>query len=511
MAKTLRLILGDQLNSKHSWFQKNQEDYTYVLMECRSETDYVTHHIQKVLGFFAAMRAFAAHLSAEGHHMHYIKLNDEHNKSSIASNVEALIDEHGFERFEYQLPDEWRLDRALKELCERLSIPCQAYNTEHFYTHRNELKEMFADRKQLVMEYFYRNMRKKHDVMMVNGEPITGQWNYDASNRKKLPKDWTIEPPLVFSHDLSAIAADLERAGVETIGNVDASNFIWPIDREESVQLLQHFLKVCFRYFGDYQDAMSQEEWSLYHARISFSLNLKILSPKEVVDAAVEYWHAHQEEVDISQLEGFVRQIIGWREFMRGIYWWKMPEFAEMNFFEHERPLPKWFWTGETKMACMRQAVKGSLDHAYAHHIQRLMLTGNFALLAGCDPNEVDQWYLGIYIDAIEWVEITNTRGMSQYADGGIVGTKPYVSGGSYVHKMGDHCKHCHYDYKKKTGQGACPLNSLYWHFHARNREKLGNNPRISMMYRTWDKMDKERQAAYMNQAEHYLSKVDYI
>ena len=370
---------------------------------------------------------------------------------------------------------------------------------------------MFHDRKQLVMEYFYRNMRKKHDVLMDNGEPLTGQWNYDASNRKKLPKDWKVEKPFLFSHDLSSIEDELKASGVETFGKVAASAFIWPINRAESIELLQHFLDVCFRYFGDFQDAMSQREWSLYHARISFSMNLKMISPKEVVDAAIEHWRANQEEVDFSQLEGFVRQIIGWREFMRGVYWWKMPDFAEMNFFEHNQPLPKWYWTGDTKMACMRHAIQGSLDHAYAHHIQRLMLTGNFALLAGCDPDEVDAWYLGIYIDAIEWVEITNTRGMSQYADGGIVGTKPYVSGASYVHKMGDHCSNCHYDHKKKTGEGACPLNSLYWHFHVRHRDKLGNNPRISMMYRTWDKMDAEKRKAYLDQAEEYLSKVDYI
>jgi deoxyribodipyrimidine photolyase-related protein len=232
-------------------------------------------------------------------------------------------------------------------------------------------------------------------------------------------------------------------------------------------------------------------------------MNAKLLSPLEVVEACVDYWEEHQEQIDISQIEGFVRQIIGWREFMRGIYWAKMPEYATLNYFEHKAPLPDWYWTGDTKMKCLHTAVNQSLDHAYAHHIQRLMVTGNFALLLGVDPDELDQWYLGIYMDAIEWVEITNTRGMSQFADGGIVGTKPYVASANYMHKMSDHCTNCAYDRKKKVGKDACPFNSLYWDFYDRHTDKLGNNPRIGMMYRIWNKMDSEQQEAILKRAEY--------
>ncbi len=511
MPKTLRLILGDQLNVQHSWFRKKDEAVTYVMMETRSETDYVRHHIQKILGFFQSMRNFNEALTAVGHQTVYLKISDPQNEQSITQNLERLIDESGFERFEYQLPDEWRLDRQLQELCEKLSIETQAADTEHFFTHRDELKEQFEGKKMILMESFYRKMRKKHGILMTGSEPETGRWNYDAENRKKLPKGHTVVAPKLFQHDLSALLTEIEAAGVQSIGNVDAQNFTWPLTRKEGQGMLQFFVEHCLAQFGDYQDAMDQEEWSLYHSRLSFSMNSKMLSPREVIDAVIEHWRAHDSEISISQVEGFVRQILGWREYMRGIYWWKMPEFGEMNFFEHDRKLPSWFWTGETKMNCMKRSINNSLDNAYAHHIQRLMVTGNFALLAGIDPDEVDAWYLGIYIDAIEWVEITNTRGMSQFADGGIVGTKPYTSSANYIHKMGNYCGHCHYSRTEKTGEKACPFNSLYWHFYNRNRAKLERNPHIGMMYRTWDKMDVQKREDYLNQAEKYLSDIEYI
>jgi deoxyribodipyrimidine photolyase-like uncharacterized protein len=324
MAKTLRLILGDQLNIQHSWYQEVDDTVRYLMMEMRQETDYVRHHIQKIVGFFLSMRTFAEALKKAGHQVIYLKLDDPKNQQTLKGQLNFLISNEGFERFEYQLPDEYRLD-----------------------------------------------------------------------------------------------------------------------------------------------------------------------------------------QISIAQVEGFIRQIIGWREYMRGIYWAKMPEFAELNFFGHDRKLPEWFWTGKTKMNCLSQAIGQSLDLAYAHHIQRLMVTGNFALLAGIHPDEVDQWYLGIYIDAIQWVEITNTRGMSQFADGGIVGTKPYVSTANYIKKQGNYCEKCAYNSNKKTGIGACPFNSLYWHFYDRNRNKLERNPRIGMAFRTWDKMTNKEDL--LKQAEQYLEQLDQL
>lgn len=264
-------------------------------------------------------------------------------------------------------------------------------------------------------------------------------------------------------------------------------------------------------FFGTFQDAMQSSQWSLYHSRLSFSLNSKMISPQEVTQAVVKTWRDNPDTISLNQTEGFIRQIIGWREYMRGVYWLKMPEFEKVNFFSHKNPLPGWYWTGETKMNCLKQSIKQSLDYAYAHHIQRLMITGNFALLAGVHPNDVDAWYLGIYIDAIQWVEITNTRGMSQYADGGAIATKPYTASANYIHKMSNYCDGCSYNYKEKTSENACPFNSLYWNFHDRNRAQLGNNPRLAMGYRLWDKMAPKEKAAILEKADCYLNQIESL
>jgi deoxyribodipyrimidine photolyase-related protein len=274
---------------------------------------------------------------------------------------------------------------------------------------------------------------------------------------------------------------------------------------------MDFFVKECLPLFGTFQDAMAPEEWSVYHSRLSFSMNVKLISPQEVVNKAIEEYQKRPEEIEYNQLEGFVRQIIGWREYMRGIYWLKMPQYASLNYFEHSEKLPAWFWTGKTKMNCMKQAIDQSLTFAYAHHIQRLMITGNFALLAGVDPTEVDKWYLGIYIDAFEWVEITNTRGMSQFADGGIVGSKPYVSSATYINKMSSYCSGCFYDKAKKTGDKACPFNSLYWNFYDKHESKLSGNPRIGMMYNVWRKMQPNVKADLLQQADYYLKHINEL
>jgi deoxyribodipyrimidine photolyase-related protein len=344
---------------------------------------------------------------------------------------------------------------------------------------------------------------------MEGNKPLTGQWNYDGENRKKLPKNHKPTPPLVFNNDVSQIYLEIQKKNIKTIGNIDAKNFVWPINRKQSLELLDFFVEECLPLFGSYQDAMTPNEWSLYHSRVSFSMNIKMISPQEVIDKCIEEWQKRPAEIECNQLEGFVRQIIGWREYMRGIYWLKMPEYATMNYFNNQEKLPEWFWTGNTKMNCLKDAIIQSLDYAYAHHIQRLMITGNFGLLAGIHPDDMDAWYLGIYIDAIEWVEITNTRGMSQFADGGIVGTKPYVSSASYIDKMSHYCGSCYYKKTIKTGDKACPFNSLYWNFYDRNEDKLGKNPRIGMMYNVWRKMQPEAKTALLEQADYYLKNIN--
>lgn len=510
MYNTLRLILGDQLNAAHSWWEKVDSNVLFVFMEIKPESEYVTHHIQKIVGIFQAMRVFSEEMSERGHNVKYFRINDEDNHHSFHDNLQTLCHTYPITRIEYQEPDEYRLDILLSQQLPALGKEIRCCSTEHFYTHRLELSEMFSGKKAFLMESFYRAMRKKHQVLMDGDKPIFGQWNYDKENRKKLPSDHKPPQPKLFSHDVISILEDIEKAGIHHIGKIDALHFIWPKNRSESMQMLGYFVNELMDNFGTYQDAMSVDFWSLYHSRISFALNLKLIGPEVVVSTVEKEWRNRgQSQQMLHQVEGFIRQILGWREYMRGIYWAHMPKFSELNYFEHKRSLPEFYWTGDTRMNCMSRSIQQSLDYAYAHHIQRLMITGNFALLAGIHPDELDQWYLGIYIDAFEWVEITNTRGMSQYADGGIVGTKPYVSSASYIHKMGDYCKGCHYNHTKKTGEKACPFNSLYWHFINRHSTLLSTNPRMTMMYKLWDKMSEKEEI--LKQANYYLDHIESL
>jgi deoxyribodipyrimidine photolyase-related protein len=507
--RVLRLILGDQLNHQHSWFQSQSDHILYVMMELRSETDYVVHHIQKVLGFFAAMRGFEKKLLKEGHKILYLTLDDPRNQQSFTENLRWIAKEHGPGEVQYMLPDEYRLDQELSKLSQSLSLPTVGVDSEHFLTARDDLARMFAGKKTFLMESFYRSMRRRFNILMDGEEPYTGQWNYDHENRKRLDPRVKVPAPLLFRHDLSDIARMVEQAGVKTIGRVTASEFPWPITREEGLKLLQHFLKHGLPNFGTFQDALTPDHDWLFHSRLSFVLNTKLLSPMEVIESTIQEWRKRTHEISYSQVEGFVRQILGWREFVRGIYWAKMPKYERENFFNHRRKLPSFFWTGETKMRCVGHAVRQSLDLAYAHHIQRLMITGNFALLAGIDPDEIDAWYLGIYIDALQWVELPNTRGMSQFADGGLLATKPYISSANYIDKMSTYCADCFYDRKKRVGDRACPFNSLYWDFFARNDKKLRGNPRISMAYKNLDRM--ADLVVVREQAKLYLKKIEEL
>ncbi|MFN7014840.1 MAG: cryptochrome/photolyase family protein, partial [Bacteroidia bacterium] len=398
--KTLRLILGDQLNLKHTWFNEVRKDVLYVMMEIRQETDYVQHHIQKVLVFFLAMRHFAEELKIKGHNVYYMCLDDPINTQSLTQNLNNFIHEFKITHFEYMLPDEYRLDIQLKEFCSTLNILYKAYDTEHFYSSRTELAELFKGKKTFLMESFYRHMRKKHGVMMQGENPIGGKWNFDAENRKKLSEKIALPQSKLFKRNVNQFIKLLLQHQIKTIGNINPESFIWPITRQENLELLDFFAQHLLSLFGTYQDAMTTQSWSVFHSRLSFGMNVKLISPQEVIIRCIAEWEKRPNEISIPQIEGFVRQILGWREYMRGIYWAKMPEYSQLNFFNHQAKLPQWFWTAQTKMNCLHHAIKQSLDYAYAHHIQRLMITGNFALLAGIHPDEVDKWYLGIYIDA---------------------------------------------------------------------------------------------------------------
>ena len=507
--KTLRLILGDQLNLSHSWLNHVNEDHLYLMAEMRQETDCVKHHIQKVVGFFSSMRNFANALENEGHQVLYFKIGDKNNPQNLPDLIEQTIAGHKIEKFEYQLPDEYRLDQQLKEVGESISIPTETFDTEHFYTSRDELKNHFKGKKQLLMENFYRMMRKKHNILMTNDQPEGGKWNFDQSNRKKWDGSPSIPEELSFDTDVTKLLEEIKNAEIKTFGNIDAKKFPWPTSYKECKKLLSFFCSDLLKYFGDYQDALHTEQKYLFHSRLSFAMNSKMLSPQEVIDTIVDYYYEHKYEIDISQVEGFVRQILGWREYMRGVYWKEMPDYAKLNKLENHNPLPDFFWTGKTKMNCLQKAIGQSLDDAYAHHIQRLMIIGNYALLTQVNPDEVDAWYLGVYIDAIEWVEITNTRGMSQFADGGLVATKPYVSSANYINKMGNYCKECSYSHTVKSGENACPFNALYWNFLEEKKAYFKNNQRMSMMLSLLEKKSKEELNELQERARNIIEQPD--
>jgi len=500
---TLRLILGDQLSPLHSWFSQVDDRVVHVFMEMRQETDYVLHHAQKILGIFAAMRAFAQTLKNAGHRVHYLSISDADNTQQLCANLDLLIRRYGATALTYQEPDEWRLDQQLANYGRDLhlrGLTVSTVSAEHFHTRRAEVAELFHGQKSWLMERFYRRMRQQHRVLMTTaGKPVGEQWNFDHDNRQR----WPGQPPVARDqrpcHDHRLLWAEIEAAGVKSFGNPQAEQFRWPLNRQEALQQLTHFLQDALPHFGQFQDAMSSENWRLFHALISFALNTKMLCPQEVVMATEAAWHAGA--VPLPAAEGFIRQILGWREYVRGVYWAHMPGYDQHNHFGHDLDLPEWFWTGKTHMRCVQHAIGQSLEHAYAHHIQRLMVIGNFALLAGLNPQQLHEWYLGIYIDAFEWVELPNTVGMSQYADGGLLATKPYVSSAAYVDRMSDYCKGCRYDKKLRTGAKACPFNALYWDFHARHADTLAKNPRLGMVYRQLEKMTPEAKTAIAQQA----------
>jgi deoxyribodipyrimidine photolyase-related protein len=508
--KTLRLILGDQLNPNHSWFKTTNDEIYYVLMEVKQETSYVLHHAQKIIAIFAAMRDFKGFLLKNNHHVIYIKINDKDNQQCFKSNLNALLKVHHIQKFEYQEPDESRLDKELKNFCSEISIPSACVSSEHFYTSRDEVKEVFKDKKQWLMESFYRYMRKKHHILMNDiNEPIGSKWNFDNENRKAwkgTPKTFKDTRPI---HDHSVLWDEICNADIKSFGENNASHFQWPLNRQEALKHFDFFVKNILVYFGDYQDAMHKDETRMFHSLVSFALNTKMLSPHEVILKVERSFHDNQ--ISINTAEGFIRQILGWREYIRGYYWANISSLNNENYFNHQLPVPSWFWNGQTQMNCLKYSILQSLNEAYAHHIQRLMVIGNFSLLAGIHPQKLHQWYLGIYIDAFEWVEMPNTLGMSQFADGGKLASKPYVSTANYVNKMSNYCEGCHYSKNEKIGEKACPFNSLYWNFFLVNAQKLGKNPRLGIVYKQLRDMDPDLLKAVQSQARQYIQNIETL
>jgi deoxyribodipyrimidine photolyase-related protein len=510
VSNTLKLILGDQLNCRHSWFAKVDPDVVFVLMEVRQETDYVLHHAQKIIAIFAAMRNLASRLRTAGHRVHYLAIDDPDNRQALPANLDFLLAHYSADAFEWQAPDEWRLGQQLANYAADLQIATSMADSEHFYTARDTAADFFGQRSSWVMEPFYRHLRQREQVLMTGqGKPAGGQWNFDHDNRAAWPGiPWEPADPRT-RHDHRALWQTIEAAGVHSFGEPQAEDFAWPLNREEALQQLDLFVRDALPHFGPYQDAMSVRAWRLFHSLLSFALNSKMLDPRTVVDRVEAAWRAGH--VPLASAEGYIRQILGWREYARGVYWHRMPGYDQLNAFGHTTPLPHWFWSGDTRMRCLAVAIGQSLQYAHSHHINRLMVIGNFSLLAGLSPQQIHQWYLGVYIDAFEWVELPNTLGMSQYADGGMLATKPYVSSAAYIDRMSDYCKGCHYRKQLRTGERACPFNALYWDFFARNAETLGSNHRLGMVYRQLQRFSTADMEALQAQASATRAGVEQL
>lgn len=510
-ATRCRLILGDQLNERHSWFKSvNQRTY-YVMMEIRDETDSIRQHIQKLAAFFSAMRSFASRLRQKGHQVIYLTLDDPKNRQSFIDNLKQLTKQYHFTTLDYQEPDHHQLRQQFRQLSATLCIPCQACGSEHFLTDYETFTSLFKNNKTFLMEKFYRHYRKELAILMDHDQPLGGQWNYDQANRQAYDHRHPVPQPFRLQNQVDDVIAMINRLGIRTMGTAPKGGLDFPINRQQALKLLSHFIRKGLHYFGTYQDAMVSDDPYLFHSRLSFAVNSKIIHPQEVITKVLAAWQANRHTISLAQVEGFVRQVVGWREYMRHVYTALMPSLQESNFFNHQRALPGYYWTGQTNMYCMRQAIGQSLRLAYAHHIQRLMITGNFALLTGVAPAAIDEWYLGIYADALDWVEKPNTLGMSQYADGGRTASKPYVASANYIHKMSDYCSSCFYDHRTRQGQKACPFNVFYWDFYYRHQDQLRGHPRIGMVYRLWDKMSKANQQSILKQANHYFKMIEKL
>ena len=500
----LVLILGDQLSlDLASLCAADKEHDIIVMAEVASEATYVRHHPKKIAFIFSSMRKFAAALKTDGWKVLYSQLDDTQNAGSIPAELLRRAQESGAKEVIATRPGEWRLIEALE------GTPLQVYLLEddRFLATHAEFEAWAEGRKALRMEYFYRDMRRKTGLLMEDGKPAQGQWNFDHDNRKAAPKDVSYSGPLSFEPD--AITKDVLDLVAASFGDHFGTleNFNFATTRAEALQALEHFITHALLRFGDFQDAMLSENKFLYHAVISPYLNAGLLGPLEICQAAEK---AHKDgHAPINAVEGFIRQIIGWREYVRGIYFLEGPDYTRRNALGHHRDLPALYWGAETKMHCLSKSVAQTRDEAYAHHIQRLMVTGNFALLSGINPEQVHEWYLEVYADAFEWVEAPNTIGMSQFADGGIIASKPYVSSGAYINRMSDYCKSCHYAVKDKTGETACPFNVLYWDFLIRHEDRFLNNPRMGNMYRTWNRMDETHRATVLQDAAIFLEKLD--
>jgi len=506
----LTIITGDQLSPDLASFRTVDRGKDHVLMaELADEVQYVPHHLKKIVLVFSAMRHFAGELQMSGHSVYYQRFDPDAPIRSFSDAVADHCERHQIDRIVVTRPGEWRVFDEFARMEKALGIPVEILEDDRFVSTPEEFAEWAAGRKTLRMEYFYRLMRKRTGLLMEgHGEPEGGQWNFDADNRKKWKGCPESASPMSFSPDeITREVFDLVTSHIDGFGELDGFDF--GVTRAQARRALAHFVRTGLPWFGDYQDALPDDQDYLFHSRLSAYLNIGLLDPLEVCQAVERAWR--DGEVPLNAAEGYIRQIIGWREFIRGIYWLKMPDYADENYLGGDQALPQWYWSGETRMRCLQRAIENTRENAYAHHIQRLMVTGNFALLLGVRPREICEWYLAVYADAYEWVELPNTLGMVMFGDGGLLASKPYAASGKYIQRMGDHCANCRYAVAERTGENACPFNSLYWNFLMRNEKVLGDNPRMRMIYRNVERLEPAEKAAITKRANWIRDNVDTL
>jgi deoxyribodipyrimidine photolyase-related protein len=505
--KSLVLILGDQLDlngaALRAFDVKTDE---IVMIESIPEAQYVWSHKAKIALFLSAMRHFAIKLKELNYPLTYI----QNSPLSIVETLKEKIIQEQITNLICVEPGEWRLKQQIEELARELSITLEMREDDHFYCSHQEFIAWSAGKKELRLEYFYRLMRKTHNILVDSeGNPEGGQWNFDKDNRKPYSKKGPgiIEAPILFEPD--KVTKEVLKFVSTTYSSHPGAleDFRWPVTREQALEALDYFVEFRLRNFGVFEDAMWTDTPFGWHSILSSSLNLKLLNPREVIAAVLQAWKKHS--LDLSTVEGFIRQILGWREFVRGMYYLDMPKMAQDNYYDHQSPLPKWYWTGQTKMACMKDAIGQTLQYGYAHHIQRLMVTGNFALLAEILPSEVCDWYLAIYVDAIEWVELPNTAGMALFANGGRFTSKPYIASGAYIKRMSNYCGSCKYKPEVRFGENACPVTTLYWHFLIKHRNQFESSPRTRLMTANLKRISDDDQKSIQKHAGYLLNHLD--
>ncbi|MCC5452661.1 cryptochrome/photolyase family protein [Rheinheimera sp. UJ51] len=506
----LIVILGDQLSPALASLREASADDVILMAEVGSEASYVKHHKHKIVLIFSAMRHFAAVLEQQGRKVCYVKYGAQAGIHSMTDAVAYALEQTNMSEIAITECGEYRLHQEILGWSAHFQRPVTILEDDRFLCSKEMFNQWASGRQQLRMEYFYRQMRRYTGLLLdAKQQPVGGQWNFDKENRKACPPDLVAIPPLKFSHDdiTQQVCQLVATEFAENPGSVD--NFQYAVTGKEARQAFMHFIEQQLANFGDYQDAMLVDQPFLFHSLCSMYLNAGLLDVRWMCQKVEAAWRS--EKVSLNAAEGFIRQLIGWREFVRGLYWLKMPDYAAQNYFSATTPLPSYFWSGKTKMRCMQQAISQTMEYGYAHHIQRLMITGNFALLAGLDVQAICDWYLAVYVDAYEWVELPNTMGMALFADGGELASKPYAASGAYVNRMSNYCKNCHYKVKDVTGEKACPFNALYWDFLDRNHEQLGQNARLQLAFKNWQRKTPEQQAAIKQHASVLLNKLEHL